>query len=866
MSELLRTFTFSGDFGEATFFGHCLASTEEVQAAARQCADTADFRPLTSLAGNYSAIIKGSEEIIAFGGLSGQFPLSYYYGNSKTEANKPTLLVGYRPSLIAKDIGANLDRVTLGALVAFSMGVLREGHSCFENVHEIKSGEFIRFRQSQGLYHGSYETYAPDSEGSLADSVLATRTSIHESLARRLHTSVMTSDFSGGYDSSSLAFKAASMSGQVIPSFVLYHPDYPAGDIGPARYASTLDSRIDLRELSEGDDELPFSTFNGELLPFTEDEPYRTASIFGRQQRRVQAARHAGSTLHLTGTGGDALYDSQPFLADLLTRGEDAKGLVSKVSMLLARRDLARPEYYEARAYQHAAINLGQAWEELAAVLDDPEQRFTFDVGWLPLLNRNVEWLAPQVREQLKERALRLAETAHTNLPLGDYWTISQIRDSGDAQRHLMRLEGDSVHAPFLDHSVIRAALRCNAYDRVRPGRQFKPVLKWALGGHGVPSEFFERSDKGSYELLSRIGLRRSIEEMAELMVNSRLEALEIIDSNRVLEALYNQDSDGRGRAQFAPLMALEIWLRLREQYLGEYFGKPPFSVAPPLIETAITGPDPTETLQKLYVPVPSLVFAAGPDGELLALDIMTDNRVTLNPTSALIIRALNEAGAPQDAVLRLASQYPEVPLQRLRQDVAALIVNLEAAGFLTQTVLTERHPLTIPEWMPVRFDAESNLTAVKRVYKLTPDEQLKLTPEEVENGRRALDLACELTEQGFVATREYLEEVLQQAAAPALYDQALRFLLIARQLSYESAYAKHNIACYQLSLAVVAMAVASNKTVDWVMGAAFNTGTDLHVWVEVDGRPVLTSLDQPLEGFQELYRIASVTNRSGLS
>jgi len=52
-------------------------------------------------------------------------------------------------------------------------------------------------------------------------------------------------------------------------------------------------------------------------------------------------------------------------------------------------------------------------------------------------------------------------------------------------------------------------------------------------------------------------------------------------------------------------------------------------------------------------------------------------------------------------------------------------------------------------------------------------------------------------------------------------------------------------------------MAAAQQKAIEWVMGVAFGVKSDLHAWIEVGKKPVLTSLDEQVEGiFQEVYRI----------
>ena len=117
------------------------------------------------------------------------------------------------------------------------------------------------------------------------------------------------------------------------------------------------------------------------------------------------------------------------------------------------------------------------------------------------------------------------------------------------------------MHAPFLDDEVIRAALSVPATRRADPW-SYKPLLRAAMAGL-VPDEVLGRRTKGDYSAESYCGARAAASALRELLRDSRLAELGVIEPAAVGTAL---DRMTAGVAvPLGPLtmvLATESWLR----------------------------------------------------------------------------------------------------------------------------------------------------------------------------------------------------------------------------------------------------------------------------------------------------------------
>lgn len=833
----------SNETGRLLLIGHCLANKSEINQALTQAQARSTILPLTELAGSYAGVYSTDQGTTVFTDPAGQFPIHYQQGEDGIALSTSA---GHLAAAYHQDI----DRVSLAAHVWQGMNYLNEGLSFFQTVRQLSGGEALHL-SATGVSKYTYESFAANPEVDFAAAVEMTRDRLTDAVRRRVNTECVTSDFSGGHDSTSLAMLAASLSNRPVPSLVHYNAAYPAGDIKHARRLAQLHPGIDLQELEDGPDEMPYATLDPEAIPFFRDAPFRLADVIGLERKRYQTVLENSSTLHLIGLGGDAVYDGFPVLADLLRRGETDK--VWEQAVLLARLSLeSSPQQWIESAEREQHMTLAQAYAAVAEICHNPAKRLGFAVGWLHRPTANLQWLTPEMRLLLASRAEAQGEQASRQLTTGEHNTRTSIYSNGNAYAHVRQISGALYHTPFLDHQVIRAATQLDIFER-GPIGSFKPLLRAALSGHGVPPEVFERTSKGNYSPVADAGLQRSLGAVLGLLDNSRLAAMGIIDPRAVRRSIEEQGLTTE-QTYVEAFVSAELWLRQRE--LFEATGTvelQPQTIAAPEVTV---GPEVAAILSRRYILSPDVTYAAGPV-QMMALNLRTGNHFVLNSTAICILQALAK-GPTESVVASLSAMFPEVNPIQLRVDAAAAIANFKREGLIADYSPNEAMTtVVLPPWSPGQPDHTPDIENY-RVRPLHPTEQFVFSDMEKERGHRVLTQAHKLANQGLAATIQFLKAVAPPDTAPFSTIEAVqRDLVNLRQLSLDSKHNNQRIACYESSLAATLLAAQRGQRLTWNIGVAFRPGPILHAWVEIDDKPITISTDEQVEGvYRHLFRL----------
>ncbi len=377
----------------------------------------------------------------------------------------------------------------------------------------------------------------------------------------------MSMDLSGGLDSAAVvALAAATRPESTLPAITLVAADLGGDDPAHARQVAT--AIPGLRHL-----ELPLP---GEVDPYTAliemphtDEPFQDVSIFARLRWWMAAVNQLGSHVHLSGDGGDAVLLAPPaYLADLARRG-------TRDELRHHAADWARLRHRPARrlvtvATRLASTTRAQALEDYARSLEhdrarpSTQRRWEDLISWTPAPDCR-HWFTQHAR-QLTAAALRIAAgtCANDGVAPGDSVGLAMVHAYGRAHRiHTALAAAHSVqlHAPYLDDAVITACLAVPAANRTSP-RQAKPLLCAAMAGR-IPESVLTRTTKGDYSMLAYRGLSRHHHVLIDLLTNSRLADLGLLDESAVRTDL------ARGAAGLPiPLATLdqvlgtELWLR----------------------------------------------------------------------------------------------------------------------------------------------------------------------------------------------------------------------------------------------------------------------------------------------------------------
>jgi asparagine synthase (glutamine-hydrolysing) len=553
--------------------GDCLLSTADRAARFSAAAAAGNLDRIAEWPGSFSAIVLSPERITAYSDLAGQFPL--YHSRRHGE-----LLISTDPHLVAIAHDRGPDAVTAAIHIACPSTLpMWSTRTAYRNVEQIAGGAVIRVdARSLRMQLDTTRLPMPTEGCSLADGAIGLRDALVAAVRSRSEGHPVSADFSGGFDSTSIAFLAARYCSQPVTAITYHQPLAPAEDIEDATRFASLDRRIALNVVRGSADTLPYSGLTGQASASTwlSPEPSPAALAACRTALRLDTAVASGARLHLTGEGGDALLLTAPSYLARLVRPQHARTLFRHCASY-GRLRYVSPTHLAARAVRLAVTDASHALTALAAELEHPNgraERWPDLISWWPPAGEAATWLTASMRRELAGIAADPVTARAVPLTTGpaDLAALTNLRRSGQAHRQLRELAqsaGIPAHAPFLDSSVITAALSAPVEARTDP-RAYKPLLQAALVGL-VPNEVFGRRTKGDYAAEDYRGARAASQRLRDLLRDSRLAALGVIEPG-ALDATINRLLAGVAvpRGPLNMLLATESWLRSADQVQTE--------------------------------------------------------------------------------------------------------------------------------------------------------------------------------------------------------------------------------------------------------------------------------------------------------
>lgn len=569
-SDEAQRFSYRG--AELYLFGHCLRSREWIEGQFVAAVDSQDIDAVASWPGSYAAVVGYREGIRVYSDAAGQFAL--YYGWRDGE-----VLIGSDPVVIAALHGRLADPVTIAARIACpDVLPLWSGRSPFTDVHRLEAGGILQLRH-RGPRVQPYLTERGSRTAVTSEAVSALRAGLLEGVRARCDGRLVSTDFSGGMDSSSIAFLAARHTQVPLPAFVYYQSLAPAADLADAQRCARLSRDLDLKIVRGAEDTLPFASLADaykdgtplhEAVP-RHAEPAPGALIWRAPTRRLLAAAACRSELHFTGEGGDALLMAAPsYLASLVRRGS-FRTLIKHCGAYGRLRNTS-PLRLAARASRLAWTSHRRALQLLAAELENRQAHqaaWGDAISWWASCGEARGWLTTQIRQRLAMRAgdQVTITSVRRGTPPADLAAKVQLRNSADAQRQLRDLGqgcGLPVHAPFLDGAVVSAVTSIPAADRADPWT-YKQLLRSGVNGL-VPEEVLSRHTKGDYSAEDYVGAQRAMPALRALLRDSRLADLGIIEPTAVASSLLRMSAGvAVPLGALNMLLATELWLRATE-------------------------------------------------------------------------------------------------------------------------------------------------------------------------------------------------------------------------------------------------------------------------------------------------------------
>ncbi|MFD9870573.1 asparagine synthase-related protein [Streptomyces niveus] len=572
--------------GTVVVLGQCLADNARLRRTALRALASGRSGELTRLPGSYLCLVIRDHELSAYVDVSGQYPLFFRDTGAR-------FVFGTRPVSVADAAGTERrpDTAVIAAgIFCPAAPALTGDRSVVAGVSRLGGGQALRRTARGTVERWVHEPLEADPRASFAHGAEALRDALETAVRLRVGGGRrVTSDFSGGLDSTSLAF--LTLRHRPGPLTVTTYrgaaPDHGAtstsDDLAHAERFARLDARLRMEVVTGTRHTLTYQEFTG---PSGDGgEPDSSAVALARTRLRLAhvAQRHgrggvgtgdAGDTgnaggVHLGGEGGDALLVAPPGYLAALARPGRLRGL-ARDSRVLARARHEAPLSVAVRAVRLAHTPLATALRQLA----DRFERggAAHDTGWLdavawwPSPGPEAGWLTRAASKELAGLARQAAQSVpHTaGSRAGDLTALDNLRNSGAVQRQLSeaaRPFGLWPQAPFLDTDVVRACATLPAHLRAAPPA-FKPLLGAALADL-VPAPVLSRRTKGDYGDEDYQGARARARELRGLLLDSRLAELGVVEPSAVTASL---DRALMGlRAPFPTLnrlLAAEIWLR----------------------------------------------------------------------------------------------------------------------------------------------------------------------------------------------------------------------------------------------------------------------------------------------------------------
>ncbi|WP_435243357.1 albusnodin/ikarugamycin family macrolactam cyclase [Streptomyces cucumeris] len=362
------------------------------------------------------------------------------------------------------------------------------------------------------------------------ESVKRLRRDLADSVLIRVRGRAASSDLSGGLDSSSLAAYAAQC-GAVVG--VTFRPKgrQSGGDADHARTVARAFPSIRHVFMALGREHLPFTDLDALVLT---DEPAPSAITIAQFHSQCTLLTAEGTSVHLTGDGGDSLFMPPPVhLADLARSGQWLR--------------LAR----DAQAW--GRLHRSSPWQILTEAWRAPVR--------LGSVSTAKPWLTP--RAVALAGSVTSGDSGADDLSLANRHLLNEARyvaRTAATENQLAAAHGIEMHNPFTDARVLEAVMAAPSSERWSAHR-YKPLLSDAVTDL-LPAKVVRRGTKGLFAVDHHHGLRANQTRVLDLTAGC-LADLGLVRP-AVVRSLLHRAALGIDVpwGLIEPLLGTELWLR----------------------------------------------------------------------------------------------------------------------------------------------------------------------------------------------------------------------------------------------------------------------------------------------------------------
>lgn len=541
--------------------GHCTADDARLRADLDTAVRRDRLELLTRWPGSFLAIVLTAEKLVAFVDLAGQYPLYYHPGERLVFGTSPL------PTAVASGVKLKADPlVTSAEIFCGAVPMLTHGATPVHGLHRLEAGEALQVTAAGAVSRWTYADLSPDRRLAPRAGAVALRESLEIAVSSRTAIEQVSTDFSGGLDSTSIAFLAARHLSAPLTAFVYHYPDAPADDLCHAVRNAGLNSTIRLEIVPGTSASLPYRNLGA---PPPTGLPDFAAATHERNHLRLRAVAATGGRVHLGGEGADALVVAPPsYLGDLASAGRLRQLLADSGAWARLRNE--SPARVLSRAIRLSRTPMHRALRGYARRLgrsDAHHPSWVDAISWWPPPGLESSWLTTGARRALVEFVHDHADHAVQvvqNGGVADFTARHDLRRSGAVQQQLSEMARPYEvwpQAPFLDNDVIRACTALPAYRRAT-GTVFKPLIRAAMRDV-VPSAALDRGSKGNYLGEDYRGVRAEAAGLRKRLAESPLADMGLIEPGSIVQSI---DRAVMGIGTPFPalnrLIAYDLWLR----------------------------------------------------------------------------------------------------------------------------------------------------------------------------------------------------------------------------------------------------------------------------------------------------------------
>lgn len=545
---------YADQMGRLSMIGECLVAPETLADVAPEVIRSQSLDTLQSLPGCYSVVMETDDTCVVNTDPSGRFPIFWRPDGHKN------IVTSTNPA----DLGSEPDLLFMAANIANCIEVTRD-RSGILGVNHLTGGQTAYFRRNE-LTRLDEANTASDQSLTLEEAAYNVRLAIIAAIEGRLALDAcVTSDCSGGFDSTTAALLLAEQLEEGLDVFIHTMPQVGKGDLRYAQAICAENPRLRLHELETPRSALPFQGLNA-AEPYSQPDAFVTVAEFAKHW--LSAVRGYASELHVLGVGADALFDPpMAAVADLVNLRNDTQ--LMEACKIYARTYNTDPARLYKQAYATKGRTLNDDLLDVARLLKSPDSfRHHPSFSWIRQPNGGVSFLTEAMRRQLSEASEQQAAERYVpeEMSIGDYVSLRGLQIGGAAQCSLKyyarKAFGIDLHMPYNDRQVVAASMQLPAHKRMHP-EIFKPLLQAALP-KVIPPILANRTTKGEFSSAMYHGLRAALPTIRGLFTEGcLLEELGVIDAQVVLAEIDKLDMGLDGALPSVDeAIGAEIWLR----------------------------------------------------------------------------------------------------------------------------------------------------------------------------------------------------------------------------------------------------------------------------------------------------------------